>query len=185
MTGFKKIIACSLTLAIAAGITACTEEAPAGGNTPAAPGTTTAATTTFDPDENASTDREVKDVSTDMYTPDGNAGTVRYLGYYDLSVDQKAADQLLVFTSELYGGTIDYISCPSGDAYYEKLGTLIASDESPDICTHDAMRYPGNVGKNLFEPLDDYIDMNSPLWVDMKPVIESFAYKGKHYKYPH
>ena len=37
----------------------------------------------------------------------------------------------------------------------------------------------------MFEPLDDYIDIHSPLWEDISGVIESFAYKGKHYKVPH
>ncbi len=185
MTSFKKIIACGLALAMTAGLTACTEEEPTSTGAPTiAPAQTTTQTTT-DPDENAATDREIKDVSTENYAPDGNAGVVKYFGYYDITSDQKGTEQSLIFQSELYGGTIEYTSSPSGDAYYEKLGTLIASDDSPDICTHDAMMYPGNVGKNLFEPLDDYIDMNSPLWCDMIPVIQSFEYNGKHYKYPH
>ena len=50
---------------------------------------------------------------------------------------------------------------PSGDAFREKLATLIASDDSPDITVGDALQYPGNVGKNLYE------------------------YQGNHYYYPH
>ena len=81
---------------------------------------------------------------------------MKYFGYYDITTDQKGTEQSLIFQSELYGGTIEYTSSPSGDAYYEKLGTLIASDDSPDICTHDALMFPGNIGKNLFEPLDEF-----------------------------
>ncbi|MGN1118826.1 MAG: ABC transporter substrate-binding protein, partial [Oscillospiraceae bacterium] len=188
MKKFNRIIACALTLAMTVGITACEEEGAVstdGGNTPAANVTTTQASTTTDPDENADTDKEIKDINTESYTPDGNAGNVKYLGFYDLAADQKGKEQCLIFTSELYGGSLEYISSPSGDAYYDKLGSLIAADDSPDIVTKDAMLYPGNVSKNLFEALDDKIDYTSPLWSGMADVIESYSYKGKHFYYPH
>lgn len=183
MSNGKRIIAGIFAAVFAAGITGCAEEQPQSSG--AAPAITTSAATTTDPDENAATDRDIKELETSSYTPDGNAGTVKFLGYYDIRDDQKGTEQCLVFESEQYGGTIEYITCGSGDAYFEKLGMMISADESPDIVTHDAMSYPGNVGKGLFEALDDYIDMDSPLWVGMKDVIESLEYKGKHYKYPH
>ena len=188
MKTLKRILACGLTLAMVAGLTACEEEgAPvaSNGNNPVNTTAATQASTTTDPDENASTDKEIKDISTESYTPDGNAGVVRYLNFYDLASDQKGKEQCLIFQSDLYGGTLEQISCANGTAYYEKLGSLIAADDSPDIVTKDAMLYPGNMSKNLFEPLDDKIDYTSPLWADMADIIESYAYKGKHYYYPH
>ena len=180
----NRMIAGVLAAVSVMGLSGCAEETASQQQNNPALSTTTAATTT-DPDENAATDRDIKELGTTSYTPDGNAGTVVYLGYYDIREDQKGTEQCLVFQSPQYGGNIEYVTCPSGDAYYEKLGTMISSDESPDIVTHDAMMYPGNVGKWLFEPLDDYIDMDTPLWEDMKDVINSYEYKGKHYKYPH
>lgn len=189
MNTWKRIAACGLALAMAASFTACEEEGAENSGSVNAPGpvqtSATQASTTTDPDENASTDKEIKDINTESYTPDGNAGNIRFLGFYDITGDQKGKEQCLIFQSELYGGTIEYISSPSGDAYYEKLGALIAADDSPDLVTKDAMLYPGNVSKNLFEPLDDLIDYKSPLWIDMADVIESYTYKGKHYYYPH
>lgn len=183
----KKIITCVLIAAMTVGVTACddTESMPLGSNAPVVSSPATQASTTTDPDENAATDQEIKTLDTSSYTPDGNAGTVKYLGYYDITKDQKGIEQSLIFQSEQYGGKIEYISTPSGAEFYDRLGTMIASDDSPDIAPHDAMLFPGNVGKNLFEPLDDYIDIDSPMWVGMKDVVESFAYKGKHYKFAH
>ena len=63
--------------------------------------------TTADPDENAPTDAPIKEVRSDSFTPDGNSGTIRWLGYYDLEVDGKSAEQYKIFTSELYGGKIE------------------------------------------------------------------------------
>ncbi len=90
------------------------------------PSVTSAATTT-DPDENAATDKEIKDVTTSEYTPDGNAGKLVWLGYYDI----RDSDQYAIFTSEQYGGEIEYVNCSSGDAYFEKLDVMISSGDSP------------------------------------------------------
>ena len=131
------------------GLTACDEEQPISGGSNAASNaapvasTTTQASTTID--ENAAldmTDKENKVIDTSACPPSGNAGTVKYLGFYDITSDQKGTEQCLIFQSELYGGTIDYTSVPFGTAFYDKLANLIASDDSPDLVTKDAMLYP-------------------------------------------
>ena len=189
MKTFKRIAACTLAAAMVAGMTACVDEgqpiASGSGNAPVANTTTTQDSTTTDPDENAATDKDIKEVGTDTFTPSGNAGKVTFLNFYKIEEDQKGVEQSLIFKGEQYGGDIEYIICASGDAYLEKFSQLISSDESPDLVTKDVFLYPGSVSKNLFEPLDNDIDMNSPLWADMADVIESYAYQGKHYYYPH
>lgn len=194
MPAFRKTLACVLAAAAVLGLTACDEEAPAASSgapasnsAPAAAATTaTQASTTVDPDAGLElTDKENKVIDTSACPPTGHAGSLRYLGFYDITKDQKGTEQCLIFQSDLYGGSIDFISTPSGAAYYDKLANLIASDDSPDIVTKDAMLLPGNVSKNLFEPLDGKIDLTAPQWKDMSNVIEQFAWKGVHYYYPH
>lgn len=126
-----------------------------------------------------------KDTASPSYKPSGNVGKIKYLGFYDITSDSKGKEQCLIFQSEQYGGKIEYISSPFGAAYFEKLGVLIASDDSPDIVTKDAMLYPGNVSKNMFESLDSYIDLNSSLWKGMKSIADSYTWNGKHYYIPH
>lgn len=179
-----------MTAAMLLSLTACDDEAPSQGstasnNTPLAT-TSTQASTTIDPNAGLDmTDKENKVIDTSACPPSGNAGTVKYLGFYDITSDQKGTEQCLIFQSELYGGTIDYTSVPFGTAFYDKLANLIASDDSPDLVTKDAMLLPGNVSKNLFEPLDGKIDLSSPLWSDMADVIDNFSWKGQHFYYPH
>ena len=48
---------------------------------------------------------------------------------------------VLIFKSDVYGGDIATETCASGDAYFEKLGSLIASDDSPDLVTKDAFMF--------------------------------------------
>lgn len=184
----KRLLSCGLVTAMLLGMTACDE----GGTTPATtsgvgPGTSSATTTatTADPDENAATDAVTKELDTGSYTPDGNSGTVKFLGYYDITGDQKGAEQVKVFKTETYGGNIEWISSQSGAAYYEKLATLVAADDSPDLLTYEPLAFPYGVSKNMFEPLDEHFNIDDPLWADMKPMIEEYEFGGKHYYFPH
>ena len=188
MNKFKRLLSCSLVTAMILSMTACDEggtPVATSGNGPGTSATTTAATTT-DPDENAATDAEVKDLAeSESFKPDGQSGVVKFLGYYDITGDQKGAEQCKVFSTDTYGGTIEWISASSGAAYYEKLATLIAADDSPDLLTYEPLAFPYGVSKNMFEPLDEYFNIDDPLWADMKPMIEEYTYNGVHYYYPH
>lgn len=192
MNKFKRLAACAMAVAMAFGMTACDEGGAVNSgnvsnsdvNGPGSTSSTSMATTT-DPDENADTDDEAKDLDTGTFTPDGKSGVVKYLGFYDITDDQKGKEQCMIFESDLYGGTIEWVSAPNDYAYYEKLATLIAADDSPDILTYEAMAFPYGVSKNMFEPLDEYLDVNDPLWADMLPFIEDNVYNGKHYYFPH
>lgn len=184
----KRIAACILCAAMAMGLTACEEEgavSSGAGEISAATAATTPQSSMDENDKLENTDKETKNLSTAEYKPSGNAGVVKFLGFYDITTDQKATEQTLIFRSEVYGGDIEVQRVSFGDEFYNKLAALVASDDSPDLVTKDALLYPGNVGKNLFEPLDDYIDMNTPLWEGMIPIIENYSYKGQHFYYPH
>ena len=177
MSALRKTLACVLSVAAVVGLTACDDSAPiqsdASNAAPAVSTTSTQASTTVDPDAGIElTDKENKVIDTSACPPSGNAGTLKYLGFYNITTDQKGTEQCLIFQSDLYGGKIEYISAPFGAAYYDKLGNLIASDDSPDLVTKDAMLRPGNLGKNLFEPLDDRIDLTSPVWKDIAGIVD-------------
>ena len=172
-------------------ITACDSEDPIGSGNSSAPSSgpsaTTSATTvvTTDPDENAATDADVKEIGTAAYTPDGNSGKIVWLGYYDLQTDGSASEQYKIFTSDLYGGSIDYVQTTSGSAYFEKLATMISSDDSPDIVRYEWRSFPTGMSKNMYESLDNDIDLDDPLWSGIKDIAENFTYKGVHYYYPY
>ena len=116
-----------------------------------------------------------------LYIPGQKAGEVKALCYYDLASSQSELAELL---AQRYGGMITTEICSSGSAYFDKLGVLIAAGDSPDIIRYDWMAYPTGMSKNMFTCLDEWLDMESPLWSDEKEIIESFNYLGKHYYYP-
>lgn len=146
-----KIAAALLSAAMLAGITGCETETPQSSNPQnSTPPVTTAATTTADPDENAATDQKVNEISSKDFTPDGNAGKIRYLGYYDLAGDNKSSEPYLIFHSDQYGGEIEYINCSSGSAYFDTLGTMIAADDSPDLVLYEWLSFPGGMSKGMY-----------------------------------
>ncbi len=190
MIKFRRAIACALAATMILGVAGC-EDTPAG-NTPVSNPDTiqttssaTTAITSIDPDELADTDAEIKEVSSESFVPDGNSGKIVWLGYYDLLTDGSSSEQYKIFTSDTYGGEIEYVSCSSGSAYFDKLGTMIASDTSPDIVRYEWLSYPMGMGKNMYESVDGLIDIETPLWEDMADVIEDFVYQGKHYYLPY
>lgn len=126
--------------------------------------------------------------STSLYSfpVSGHAGTVKYLGFYDIRNDQKGYEQCNIFQSDFYGGKIEYISTYfTADAAIDKLTSLIASDDSPDLVDRSILRYPEIINKNMFESLDSYVDFNSDLWKGMKGAVDDYAWLGKHYYAPH
>ncbi len=194
MNRLKRLLGCGLAATMLLSITACDESegtvnaSGVGGTSAPAlttAGTTTGANTTTDPDANAKTDKEIDELDTGSFTPSGNASVVNFLGYYDITVDQKGAEQVAIFESEQYGGDINWISAPSGAAYFETLGIKIAADDSPDLMTFEPLAFPYGVSKNMFESLDGKLNPDDAVWSDMRDLIDSYVYNNKHYYFPH
>lgn len=120
---------------------------------------------------------EVKEIDEDQPT-----GTIKILIYYDLV---GASEDLVDLFETRYGGSIEQEICGSGTAYFERLGTLVAADLSPDITRYEWASFPHGISRNMYTPIDSYIDLDSDLWKGMKDIAEEYAYNGKHYYVPY
>lgn len=109
-------------------------------------------------------------------------GTITWLMYEDLLTNN--ADMVALFESR-YGGSIEQRVTGSGDEYFETLGTLIATGDSPDIVRYEWRSFPHAMSYNMYTPLDSYIDLDSDLWSGVKEIAEQFVYNGKHYYVPY
>ncbi len=171
----KRIAAAALAASMVLGVSAC-------GNTTRDPSGTTAqpteTTTTTAGMQNVDFE-EAEVVEIDESQP---TGTIKVLIYYDLVTQD--ADLVDLFETQ-YGGSIEQEVCGSGPAYFEKLGTLVASDLSPDIVRYEWMSFPHGMSRNMYTPLDSYIDLESDLWKDMKTIADQFMYNGKHVYVPY
>ena len=157
MKNFKKPFALVLAAAMTLGLTACSEGD--GGSGGGGNSTTTAATTTKAPEQSFA------EVTAAPIDETAATGTITWLMYEDLLPNN--ADR------------------GSGDEYFETLGTLIATGDSPDIVRYEWRSFPHAMSYNMYTPLDDYIDLDSDLWKGVKEIAEQFVYNGKHYYVPY
>ncbi len=171
----KRIAAAALAASMVLGVSACGDKTRDPSGTTAQPTETT--TTTAGMQNVDFEEAEVVEIDENQPT-----GTIKVLIYYDL-VTQDA--NLVDLFETQYGGSIEQEVCGSGAAYFEKLGTLVASDLSPDIVRYEWMSFPHGMSRNMYTPLDSYIDLESDLWKDMKTIADQFMYNGKHFYVPY
>ena len=179
MNDIKKTIAAGLALVCAVAVTACEDTAPvSSGGVSSAPVTTAPNTTPATmKEEDASKVAEIDIGAEKLENP-----TVKFLSSWDLNPaeGQPLSVALEMFQTQ-YGGKIEYVQTPWDDRF-SRLATLIAADESPDMFSAADMDvFPKGVINKMFEPIDNYVDLDSELWAPMKAVNEQFAFGGKHY----
>ncbi len=179
MKGIKKTIAAGLALICAVSVTACEDAAPvSSGNISDAPITTVPVTTSATLNEkDAAAVAEIDIGAEKLENP-----TVKFLSSWDLNPKegQPLAVALEMFQTQ-YGGRIEFIQT-TWEGRFDSLANLIAADESPDMFSAADMDvFPKGVINKMFEPIDNYVDLDSELWASMKDVNEQFAFGGKHY----
>ena len=110
-------------------------------------------------------------------------GEIKWLSDWDINPDgtgKNVPTDLAVF-QERYGGTVKYYPCTYNERY-DKLTEYISSDEGIDFFYGGNLdAFPRGAIKEMFVPVDDYIDFDSPLWEDVKDVNDKFIWNGKHY----
>lgn len=167
----KKIISTILASTMILGMTAC-NNTPANVGDSSKPG-------------NSSSGGDFDTISVDSNasegTPSSNGKVMKWLGYYKLTDQDK---ELVDEFNDNYGYTVEDISCTSLD-YFETLAKSIQSGDSPDLVRYEWQSFPHGMSKNLYTPLDSYIDMESPTWKGMKEVAEDYVWNGKHYYIPY
>lgn len=172
----RRIAAVLLTAAMLLGVAGC-GGSDRGSNTAAGGGDTAPAETTENAANVIMEEAEVVEIDESQET-----GTIKVLIYYDL-LGQDA--ELVDLFETRYNGTIEQEICSSGAGYFEELGMLVASDLSPDITRYEWMSFPHGMSRNMYTPLDSYIDLESDLWSGMKDIADQFAYNGKHFYVPY
>lgn len=112
--------------------------------------------------------------------PDGELENkkIRFLCDWDVNADPHAD---LALFQELYGGEIEYVQC-TYDERYEKLARCISSGEGIDFFyAGNRDSFPKCAANNLFVPYDEYIDLDSALWKDIKDTNDMLEWDGRHY----
>lgn len=177
----RRLISALLAASLVLGVAGCGGSKDAGTTTTAANDNTggdPAVTTTTG--EKAS-NKEFEEAEAVAIDPNAPTGTIKWLVYEDLLSNN---EEMVSLFKERYNAEIEQEITTSGAAYFDRLGVLLSSDLSPDIVRYEWMSFPHGISKNMYTPLDSYIDLDSDLWSEMKDVAEQFAYNGKHYYVP-
>lgn len=99
------------------------------------------------------------------------AGTeVKWFAHYD--VFQNYSDEEMVNTGactfiEKYDGSFKWVET-TWDGRYNDLANLLLSSDQPDMFPGETGIFPANVIKGMFQPVNDYIDYDDPLWSGIK-----------------
>lgn len=109
--------------------------------------------------------------------------TIKFLSTWDINPDSSGKNvpvELAVF-QEKYGGEIES-KIVNWDERYEQLAYSINGGEGIDFFPAGELDcLPKGAIKDMFVPVDDYIDFNSPLWADVKDINDRFMWNDKHY----
>ena len=116
-----------------------------------------------------------------LYESGKMAGEVKAFCYYN--IEDSAKDISEIFATR-FGGVLKTEICSSSLEYFSELGKLITSGLSPDLVRYDWAAYPDSISKGIYTPLDEWLNIDSPLWSDVRDAIESYEFKGKHYYFP-
>lgn len=167
-----KVLSVLLTAALILSIAACSGDNPE---------VTTANNQAQADTSNSTTKLDLPEASAAPIDENAPAGTVKWLGYYNIADDQ--SDHAALFASQ-YGGEVETELCTSGAGYFESLAIHVSSDLSPDLVRYEWMSFPHGISKNLYTPLNTYLNKDDPMWADVRTSIDRFEYAGKNYYFP-
>lgn len=119
----------------------------------------------------------------DVETAAGANSVVQYFGWGDpfQNYDEDEIVNTGYFTfQEKYNGKIEYIES-TYFTYSDDLSALILASTPPDTMT-GGWSFPMGAVKGTIQSVDEWIDLDDPLWAQMKPLADKFAINGHHYQ---
>jgi len=110
--------------------------------------------------------------------------TVKWLSHYDLNPDntgQSRSVALEMFEAK-YGGIVEYYPT-TWDTRFNDLSVMVVGGEGIDIFPGaDPGHLPRGIVNGMFQPVDPYISMDSPLWQQVKRGMELYKFGDNHYQ---
>ena len=81
----------------------------------------------------------------------------------------------LTLFEDVYGGKIKWITTTS-DTKFDDLANHINSGDQIDMFPYEWDAVPNGVTKGMYDPLDSYVDLSSPIWNDMRDYAETYRF---------
>ena len=129
----------------------------------------------------------VQDLLDNSSLPDADIENLKKIRWLSWFMIQETSPAVELFKAK-YGvpepdkgdNVIDFIHVVYENRY-DKLATMIASNDSPDIFQFEDRNYPYGVQQNLFQTIDGVIDLTAPEWDATRDIIDMFKWGGKNY----
>ncbi len=193
MKNTKKILAGIMALSMTAALTACGDSEGSTTEETTTVTTTTAKTVAVNT-EGLQEDEEqiLTDVMTQLQDVELENKTVTWLAHYDINPSTTGASKSvgMEMFEKKYGGNIKWISTTWNERY-NKLSTEILGGTGVDIFPgDDTANFPkgiisgnGGLTSGMFQPVDDYIDLNSAIWQNVSTGMDLFKFGDKHFEF--
>ncbi len=102
--------------------------------------------------------------------------TFKWFAWYDdfhnYSEDEVVNTGFYTF-KEKYGCDLTWVET-TWDTRFDDLANQLLGGTPPDAYPGDTETFPTNCIKGMFQPVDDYIDYDDPLWVEMKDFAKTY-----------
>ena len=82
------------------------------------------------------------------------------------------------------GGKVEYTRVTDSEKFDQLASAIMAQQNVPDIFKYEWMAFPAQVLKDMYQPVDDIVNFDDPLWADVKTASDKFVMGGKHYVAP-
>ena len=82
------------------------------------------------------------------------------------------------------GGKVEYTRVTDSEKFDQLASAIMAQQNVPDIFKYEWMAFPAQVLKDMYQPVDDIVNFDDPLWADVKTAADKFVMGGKHYVAP-
>ncbi len=128
-------------------------------------------------------DKENEEGAGELWESGKTAGNIKVLSWFDFTNISPEKDIAELFATR-FGGTVETEVVGSLEVT-ERLGTLIASGQSPDLMRSGDEFFPSFFIDKRFTALDGWLDKTSPMWSDMAGIIDQYSYNGKAYYFPY
>lgn len=187
MNNSKKIFAGLMALSMMAGLTACGNNDGSSDATSEETTTTTTAKTVAVNTEELKEDEAaaLEDTMSQLQDVELENKTIKWLAHYDLNPSSNGASKSvgLEMFEKKYGGEIQYYPT-TWENRFNDLSTYVLGGEGIDFFSgDDTANFPKGIVSGMFQPVDDYIDMNSAIWQNTKDAMELLNFGGKHYEF--
>lgn len=112
--------------------------------------------------------------------------TIKWMADYDLNpgIGGERSVALTLFEDHC-GGKIEYIQTTYATKF-DDLATAIIGDNAskPDIFPYHWLAFPYQVSKEMYQPITDLVDFDSPLWNGVKSTADQYVLDGEYYVAP-